>query len=310
MTDQFDGWRSLLAGKPVQFDANDPLPGYYKIRKGRNGDWESVGIWQNDMGAIVVMLNGSHVPIDRVWPWCAKYPISYETYADVAEDGKPWPNQHAAVTKLHNAPPEDDSIEIIGDRIEDLVREAKTLIENGAAKSQDESDKAADLANEIAKQRKKADDARDAEGRPHLEAKRAVDGKWRPLLDAAEIYKQLKDAVCAPWLAAQRAAKQKAEAEARKAAQEAAKAGDIEAAAEATRKAEHIAATRTVSGTRGRSVHLQTTEVVSIIDRTAVLAFFAESPAITEVLQSLAEKAIAAGVVVPGTKVDKEERAR
>jgi len=315
VTDQFAGWRSLLAGEPVQFDANEPLAGYYRTRR-KGGEWQPVGIWKSDEltemldGEWAVMLSGYPVTVDRVWPWCAKYPISYETYVAVAERGEPWPDQHEAVTNLHNRPPPDDSIESIRDTIEDLAREAQQLIAKGAAKTQEESDRAADLSNEIAKYRKKADEVREAEKKPHLEAGRAVDERWRAVIAAADIYKQLKDAVCAPFLAAQKLAKQKAEAAAREAAQQAAKAGKIEEAAAAQLKADNIAKTRTTSGSRGRAVHLHSVQVVSIVDRAAVLAFFAESEAITNVLQSLAEKATGAGIKVPGTKVEMEERAR
>lgn len=314
--DQFAGWRSLLAGESVQFDANEPLAGYYRTRR-KGGDWQPVGIWKADDavsemldGEWTVMLSGNSVPVDRVWPWCARYPISYETYAAVAERGEPWPDLHEAVTKLHNQAPPDDSLEAIRDTIENLAREAQHLIDKGAAKTQEESDRAADLSNEIAKYRKKADEARDAEGRPHLEAKRAVDDRWRGVIAGAEIYKLLKDAVCAPFLAQQKAIRQKAEAEARHAAEEAAKAGNVEAAAQAKQKADHLASTRTVSGTRGRSVHLKPVKVVTITDRAAVLAFFADNQAITDVLQSLSEKAVGAGMTVPGVKITTEEKAR
>ena len=256
------------------------------------------------------MLSGNSVPVDRVWPWCARYPISYETYAAVAERGEPWPDLHEAVTKLHNQAPADDSLESLRDTIENLAHEAQLLIDKGAAQSQEESDRAADLSNEIAKYRKKADEARKVEKEPHLEAERAVEARWKPLLAAADIYKLLKESVCGPFLAKQKAVREEAAAEARRVAAEAIKAGNVEIAAEASRKAERIASIRTVSGTRGRSVHLQTVQVVTIVDRAAVLAYFAESQAITDVLQSQAETAVKAGLTVPGTRVSTEEKAR
>ena len=67
--DPFAGWRSLLAGEAVQFDANTPLAGFFRTKNSRNGEWKPVGIWPEDDGGIVVMLDGVSVPVDRVWPW-------------------------------------------------------------------------------------------------------------------------------------------------------------------------------------------------------------------------------------------------
>ena len=307
--DTFAGWRALLAGEPVKFDANDALPGYYRTKNGRNGEWKPVGIWPEDDG-IVVMRDGVQVPVDRVWPWCARNPITYEAYVAVAENGQPWPDQHEAVNRLHNAPPPDNSLESLRDAIEDLAREAAILIDKGEAKSEEESDRAADLANAIAGYRKKADEMREAEIAPHLAAQRATNDRWRGILAMADIYKQLKDSVCAPFLAKQKAAKRKAEEDARRAAEEAAKAGKPEEAAAAQLKADNLAKTRTTSGSRGRAVHLHAVNVVTIVDRQAVLVFFADNQSITDLLQSLAEKAVNAGISVPGTKVDKVEKAR
>jgi hypothetical protein len=310
MTDQFAGWRALLAGEPVQFDGNDPLPGYYRIRKGRGSDeWSPVGVWE-DGGTVLVFLNSKSVPVDRVWPYCAKNPITYEVYAAVAERGEPWPDLHPAVTRHHNNAPPANSLEALTEAINDLAREAKTMIEHGAAKSQDESDRAADLSNEIAKLWKRADKARADEGQPSLDAVRAINDRWRGILEAANIYKALKDSVCLPFLAARKAAKAKAESEAREQAESATKAGRAEEAVEAAKRADAIAATKTTAGTRGRAVHLQERVTVTIIDRHKVMAFFSNNQKLIDVLQSLAQDAVAAGVEVPGTKVGKEDKAR
>ncbi|MCK1465808.1 hypothetical protein IVB34_47880 [Bradyrhizobium sp. 2] len=49
--------------------------------------------------------------------------------------------------------------------------------------------------------------------------------------------------------------------------------------------------------------------MVTIADRAAVLAFFADNDQVTEVLQKLAEKVTAAGVTVPGVTITEEQRA-
>jgi hypothetical protein len=217
-----------------------------------------------------------------------------------------------------------------------LKAAADAMVQAGGAKTEDVSDAAADIADRLSKLCAAADNARKVEKQPHLDACRDVDDKWRAVIAAAEFYKRVKAVVCEPFLKAQKAEQDKAIAEARRKAEEARlaaeeaalkaaqvahgsnapnelveqAAADAKALAEAAAaNAAHVAAQTVTAGTRGRSIGLRKNTVVIIEDREKVLAFFHDREEITALLQTMAEKAIKAGIAVPGTKVDKEEKA-
>ena len=306
--DQYSFWRRRMAGEIVPIHDGEPQSGFYKLRT-KDGNWHPMAYWFAKDGSLRCRIGNQDVN-DQVanerWPWASKNPIPHEVYKSVIA-GEPWPDQHEAVIRDRansTGAPEEDSFEGLKDRIEDLARDAQKLIDAGAASDQNAADRASDLANRLAELQKKADAARVAEKKPHDDAVAAVQAKWKPLLGAADIYKRIKAAVITPFLVSEEQKRRAAEAEARRAAEEAAKAGQpIPEAASMQR-----ATPKAGSGGR-RSVALRTVKVVMITDRKAVLDFFADNPIITEALQKMAEKATAAGVVVPGVAVTEEQRA-
>jgi len=339
-------WLRRLTGEVIPIVLpGDPDYGFYRVRSRDRLSWRPVAYWYADDDSLRCRLDGRDLDEQRaneLWSYASQHPITHELYNAVIA-GEPWPDLNPEVTRSNQAPP-DNSFTALQERIDDLGREAERLMKFGAAKDQDAADQAADVANKLAELRGKADNERKREKQPHLDAERIVDDKWRPLITAADVYSRLKDTVCKPFLAAQKAAKERAEAEARRqaaeaaeaarkkeddarrAASEAARTGDARAAAEAARtaseaeaatrqaaatvqRAETIAATSITAGTRGRGVHLRGKTVVMIEDREAVLAFFKDRQEITDLLQSMAEKAVRAGIPVPGTKSDKDSKA-
>jgi hypothetical protein len=334
--DQYDFWRRRLAGEKVQIFDGEPQAGFYRDRA------DAVAIWFKD-GTLRCRVNGkidlSEQRAMERWAYCSVNPISHEDYKTRIETGT-WPGENAAVTMSNNAP-DDDSYEGIEAQIETMAREAERLMRAGPAKSQLIANEASDVADKLGKLYTKADKAREAEKRPHLEESRKVDDKWRPLTSAASIYKQLKDKVIEPFLKAQKAAKEKAEREAREKAAEAARVAaaaeaeaerlareaasdeDADAANEAIARAEAakekvaqaetevkaIAETPVKAGTRGRATSLRTVTTVTIIDYDAALAFFKERDQVRELVQTLANVAVKAGFTVPGTKVTKDQDA-
>ena len=114
--------------------------------------------------------------------------------------------------------------------IDDLSEEAKAWLDGKAVESAEEAaglNTLLDLARQAAKA---ADEARAVEKKPHLEAGKAVDAQWKPLIDAAQRIVDVAKKTLTPWNIAE--ADRKA-AEAQKAAEE----------AEAQRQAE-VAASR------------------------------------------------------------------
>jgi hypothetical protein len=305
--DQYDFWRRRMAGEVVPIHDGEPQAGFYRLRT-KDGNWQPVAYWFGKDGALRCRVGSRDIDEQTAaerWPHASKNPIPHEVYKAVI-NGELWPDQHEGVARDRinsDAAPADDSFDALKDRIEDLARDAQSLIDAGAAADQSAADRASDLANRLAELQKKADAARAAEKKPHDEAAAAVQAKWKPLLGTADIYRRIKEAVITPFLRAEAAKQRAAEEAARKAAEEAAKAGQPIPEPAAQR-----AAPKAGSGGR-RSVALRTVKVVTITDRKAVLAFFEDNPIITEALQKMAERATAAGVNVPGVTVTEEQRA-
>lgn len=289
--DQYEFWRRRLAGEELPIHDGEYQAGFYRM-KDRTGNSHPVAYWFAKDGTIRCRIGTKDVNEQTAaerWMWASKSPITHEIYKAVV-GGAPWPDQHEAVSKSNNAPP-DDSLEGLTAAIDDLAREADALIKKGAAATQDDADRASDLANRLGEFWNKADNARKAEKKPHDDAAKAVQEKWIPVLTAAEIYKRIKLVVVTPFLT-------KKQADERKAREDAAKAG--------APLPEPVRST-TKAGTRGRSVALRTIKQVEITDRAALLAYFAEGDDMTRYLQDRAEKAVRAGVNPPGVKVVEQQ---
>jgi|GEM_PF-1968812 len=300
--DQYDFWRRRLKGEVIPIHDGECQAGFYRVRSRDKTTWRTVAYWFKD-GALRCRLDGVDIDEQRameLWTYASKNPITHEVFKIVSAGGA-WPDLHEGVTadRLNSqGAADEDSFEGLQDRIADLARDAEKLIATGGAKSQDEADRASDLANRLGELWKKADTARAAEKKPHDDAGKAVQAKWLPVITAADIYKRIKAAVITPFLVAEDNKRREAEAEARKAAEEAAKSGQPAPVPPPAA----VAPVKAGSGGR-RSVALRTVKDVEIADRAAVLAYFADGQGMTEYLQTCAEKAVRAGVTVPGTKV-------
>lgn len=85
----FAWWAAAIAGeKPPTHES--PECGYFKVRdrRGLNKDkapikrpWVACAIWRDEAGAFKAELAGAATDVERLWPYCAKYPISYIDYA-------------------------------------------------------------------------------------------------------------------------------------------------------------------------------------------------------------------------------------
>lgn len=131
----------------------------------------------------------------------------------------------------HNRP--SDPFELFAEHINGLLDEAGNWLNGEGVKSEADAEGVSRLLTMLRTAAKDADKARAEEKRPHDEAAKAVQAKWKPLLDRAELAVSTAKKALAPWLEAreaeQRAAAEAARVEAeekaaaaRKAAQEAA----------------------------------------------------------------------------------------
>lgn len=352
-TNDTANWERRLKGETIPLTSDmEPDYGFYRVRTKDRTSWRAVAYWYDEAGKIRCFLQGrgelSEDQAREIWSWASRNPITHALYKAVVENGEPWPDLNNEVTRISNMAPEDNSFEAIQERIDDLTREAERLMKAGAATTQDAADQAADVAKTLSDYWKRADNLRVVEKQPHLDASRVVDDKWRPLLTAANIYKTLEQVVCAPWLKAQKIAKENAEAEARRTAAEAAEAarkleaearqkaaeaqktGDNAAIAEANlaakkveeatqtavaaaQTAHNIASATVTAGTRGRGVHLRSDPVYEIEDRAAMFAFLIGNAKACEDIDATMLKHAKAisktGIGVPGLKVTKDAKA-
>lgn len=126
------------------------------------------------------------------------------------------------------------AFEMIKINIEDLYEEAKNWLDGAEIQNQQEADAVATLIDRFQKAWKAADDQRDKEKRPHMEAANAVQARYKPLLDAANTAKDIAKRAQATYLKKQRdALKHAADAAAALAIKRAAEARDAIAKANA-----------------------------------------------------------------------------
>lgn len=84
--------------------------------------------------------------------------------------------------------------------IDDMYDEAKNWLDGQAIKNAAQADDVASLIDRLSKAWKAADDARDTEKRPHLEAGNAVQAKYKPILTKAETAKAVAKKAQETWL--------------------------------------------------------------------------------------------------------------
>jgi hypothetical protein len=114
-------------------------------------------------------------------------------------------------TVLTNMPT--DKATLFAEEIEDLLLEARNYLDGEPIANEDQANAVSSLLNRLRRVANDADDARKDEKRPHDEAAKAVQGKWKPILDKADLAATAAKQALAPWLQ-QVEAKQREEAEA------------------------------------------------------------------------------------------------
>lgn len=320
MSNIWQWWQDALAGKAPAIDANTPQCGFYKKRDGKGGKWLPVMIRFDDNGALRCRVGDDSAadPFD-VWTWCAGNPVSKEA-AKVAFETGSFPGDVELAPVGHNSG--DLSL---AEQIRDYAATALGWLNKAGVKDKQSSDMAANYRAELLRLSKEADRERETEKRPHDEAAKAVQAKWKPLIDEATgAANTLRDELT-KWMRAEEARleaerRAKWEAEQKEAAAERKRIEDERAAlmrddpisALTSPEPELPAAPQppepvkvNAGGQRGRAAGLRTVTKYVVTDHTKALAFFAESEDVRELVQKLADRASKAGVAVPG--VEKQE---
>lgn len=312
MSDVWQFWRDALSGKEPAIDADSPQCGFYKIRDGKDGPWMPVMIRMD--GDVMRCRVGDNSDADpfKIWTWCAGRPISKDDAKHAFEKGS-FPGDAPTIG--------DNSRDVsLAEQIKDYASQALEWLKKNGVTTKNDSDKAANYRAELIRLSKEADTQREAEKRPHDEAAKAVQAKWKPLVDEAKgaadtirdsltVWMRAEDARLEAERKAKWEADQKANAEAR---------AKIEAERAKQMRDDPIAALTSpepelpelppppekvsvqAGGQRGRKAGLREIDVYTVTDHAAALAFFANSDEVKDLISKMATRASKAGVEVPG----------
>lgn len=209
MSDALQFWRDSIAGNQPEIHADIPQQGYYKARHGKGGPWLPVAIWIKD-GELVARHGDVMVEPAKIWTWCADKAVSKADFTHAMQHGR-FPGE---IEIGHNSG--DLSL---AEEINDAVAQASEWIGKTKITDKTIADEAANRRARLLELGKKADKERDEKKRPHLEAGRAIDAEYKPLVEAATSAANAIRDVLTQWMRAEEA-KQRAEAEAKRKAEE------------------------------------------------------------------------------------------
>ena len=283
MADQWQWWRDALAGEFGPIHENEPASGFYRVGN------DAVAIWHEDGQAVATRAGRKVEDVCALWTFAAKWPIPVETYEAVAEREEPWPDAIDVPAGVgHNAPSEHEAIE---DELAALKASWERWLDEigGAIATQEHSDKASTYSERVVSLEARANEGHRVEKKPHLEAGRAVDERWRSVRVNAETAKRHIKGAIGRWEIAEEKRREALAAQVR------AETG-LEVAIEPVR-------------TKGaaRAVTLRTVKKAEITDLPALAAFIAgmaNPPAdFTDTCRKVAEKMLLAGVEVPGAQI-------
>jgi len=301
------------------------------MRLRRGGDWIPVAIFREDDGEVLALCKGELKDAFEVWTWCCRYPVDYEVYRAVAEEGKPWP-EDILVSGLADSPakssypttgnPSPTTLPTIGHNssgvteAEGLLEEiealkylsATWLDEIGRISTQSDADRAANYAERFGMLESKAEALRTLAKRPVLEEGRRVDAEWKPVIARASDNKAKMKKALEPYLLSERERMLREQAE-REAALIAKGVEGSDPDSGFDPLSILSSTTTTLSpraGTHGRRIGLRSKKVVSVIDEEAFVSGFKSNDrfwrdeSVRSSMLKLAESDLMAGHLVPG----------
>jgi hypothetical protein len=231
---------------------------------------------------------------------------------------------NAPVHLLSNQPT--DPFEAFSLHIDDLFDQAQQFLDGKPIENEQQAEAVSRILNMVRKAGNDADDARKAEKKPHDDAAKAVQSKWKPILDKVDLAASVAKRALAPWLTAkeaeQQAAAQAAAQEARDKAEAAAKAAEQvrpddlagqttvrvlrENAADLARKATRLDKKPVQARGGERAVSLRSVWETALVDPVAALKHYRERQPeeLKAWLLSQAERDVRAGArTIPGFTV-------
>jgi hypothetical protein len=282
------------AGSPqAPIHADQPQCGYFrlKVKDGlvipayiaMEAPLDEFGELTGDERMVCYVLgNGALLKRDPADAWVklAGHPVPFEYFEQAWNTGK-WPDE-APGANFQFA----DTMEGLKDQLEAMMRIATEL---GPIDTQLKYDQAANLKDRAMECKKALDDMRKAEKQPHDDAAKAVQLRFKPLIDEA--------AGLVEWLRAHMAPFARAEE---------AKVKEAAAAAGVDPKAVNFKARG--GGMGGRRTSTRKEVVANIVDFDAALAFVKDQPEIREAVEVCVRRCAKAGVKVPGVEIREETK--
>lgn len=289
----------------------EPQAGFWRKRN-KGGSDVPVAIWNDGSGMVAKIGQNMAEHADEIWTWCCDWPITEEVYRAVAESGEAWPGSDPVVLEQvagagHNSGAVDEA-EAFADQVEAAEKGkdayAKITDDEHLAAAQSLRSRLLELKSEGEKKHKR-------EKEPHLEAGRAVDKRWLPVVKraqaAADAIRAAMGAYETEKLRKQReaeTARLAAEIAARKEAEKANAPAPVETAPETV-----AAAPTPIRGSYGRAASVSVISVVTgISDQDALYRFLRDHPDLKNCMFDLAKRAVAKGHTVPGVTVEEQAK--
>jgi hypothetical protein len=315
----WDFWQRALANPKLIGTPELPLYnehpewGYYRARYENTAPWEPVQLWQGEDEGWVAMRAGQAVPTEKIntlWTWCCRNPVSEEAY-EKALAGGGWDDDEPTITAARGVGDNSaglDEADVLRDQIDSAIAGIKAYEK---ITTPEQEAKAQSLRARLLELSGQADKVREKLVRPHLDAQKAVNNKWQPLVKDSKAAADKVRAAIAAFDDEQRRLRRIAEAEleekrraAEKEAREKAEAAGrpdlVETFVEAAVPPLPAPETK-VKGSYGRAASKRVEIYVKeITDIDAVFAYMKEHKDVYEFLLGMANRAHKAGHTVPG----------
>jgi hypothetical protein len=174
VTDIYQPYRDMLAGREVPIHADRPYPGRYKMK--RNGAFVPVAIGPDSDGNILAQVDGKMMDAEAVWTHCAKHPVPQNAYKFRLANGH-WPDEPKPSIG-HNMP--SDPFEALLAEIADKSEQANSLLnQHPEIKAQQTCDLFRNMQAQLLALHKRADTLHEEQKRPVLDQGRAIDERFR-----------------------------------------------------------------------------------------------------------------------------------
>lgn len=330
--DQWAWWRAALAGTIGSVMEQQPESGFYRGKfGGRNGEplrFSAIAFWRDkETGDLRCLSDGREVTgehdMQALWLRCAKNPVTKPAYDLFRKEGR-WPDEVVAEPQRSNLP--SDPLENLKARIDGILERAREFLRKRSGEpDKTAADQARNLQVDVQRLAKEAEEMRIAEKRPHLEAERAIDARFKEIGEPLSKASKALEEVWKAFAAVEQSrlefeARARYEAERRTAEAERAR---IEKERAALMRNDPIAAMTSpepelpelpsgpdpvkvqVGGLTGPKASLRTKRELIITDWSKALAHYGERIEVRTLIEKLARADVKDGIALDFTRIEK-----